>query len=209
MKDIGKNIKQLRRQNGMTQAAMAEALFVSRQTVSNYENGKSRPDVDMIIKIAEVLHTDANAVLYGPPVPKDKKAEYKKLGTGIGIVLIIGLLYGVCYLISRYVLTGNAPWQDYYFHTRFKYVLGWVFYPALFFFTGWSLLQLLSMFTELKPLRNQWAFPLRIGVLSLIGLLSILPVPYVIFLSVAAFRSLIFPCVFPTSRSTPTWLAGC
>ena len=45
MRDIGKNIRQLRTAKNMTQDELAEKLFVTRQTVSNYEPGKSRPDV--------------------------------------------------------------------------------------------------------------------------------------------------------------------
>lgn len=37
MRDIGKNIKTLRTAKGMTQEELAAALFVTRQTVSNYE----------------------------------------------------------------------------------------------------------------------------------------------------------------------------
>ena len=63
MANIGKNIEQIRIKNNMTQEALAEALFVTRQTVSNYETGKSNPDIDTIIKIAEIFKTDANAVI--------------------------------------------------------------------------------------------------------------------------------------------------
>ena len=52
MRDIGKNIRELRVKKNMTQDALAESLFVTRQTVSNYETGKSRPDVDMLVKIS-------------------------------------------------------------------------------------------------------------------------------------------------------------
>ena len=45
MRDIGKNIRQLRTQQNMTQDELAQKLFVTRQTVSNYETGKSKPDV--------------------------------------------------------------------------------------------------------------------------------------------------------------------
>lgn len=42
MRDIGKNIRTLREKKGMTQEELAQALFVTRQTVSNYETGRSR-----------------------------------------------------------------------------------------------------------------------------------------------------------------------
>lgn len=45
MRDIGKNIRQLRIQKNMTQDELAQKLFVTRQTVRNYETGKSKPDV--------------------------------------------------------------------------------------------------------------------------------------------------------------------
>ena len=77
MRDIGKNIKNIRQTKGMTQDTMAEALFVTRQTVSNYENGRSRPDLDMLLRIAEVLETDVNTIIYGPPIPQSKKDSYK------------------------------------------------------------------------------------------------------------------------------------
>ena len=41
MRDIGKNIRDLRIVQNLTQDQLAEKLFVTRQTVSNYENGVS------------------------------------------------------------------------------------------------------------------------------------------------------------------------
>ena len=55
MRDIGKNIRQLRTAKNLTQDELAEKLFVTRQTVSNYETGKSRPDVEMLVKISDIL----------------------------------------------------------------------------------------------------------------------------------------------------------
>ena len=57
MRDIGKNIRDLREQAKLTQDALAEQLCTTRQTISNYERGKTRPDVEQIrwigIAIAE------------------------------------------------------------------------------------------------------------------------------------------------------------
>ena len=65
MRDIGKNIRDLRIRENMTQDELAEKLHVTRQTVSNYETGRSRPDVDMLTLIAQALNTDPNTILYG------------------------------------------------------------------------------------------------------------------------------------------------
>ena len=42
MRDIGKNIRSLRVKRNMSQDQLAEALHVTRQTVSNYETGVSQ-----------------------------------------------------------------------------------------------------------------------------------------------------------------------
>ena len=42
MAAIGKNIRRLRNERQMTQDELAEKLYVSRQTISNYETGVSQ-----------------------------------------------------------------------------------------------------------------------------------------------------------------------
>lgn len=41
MRDISKNIREVRLRRGMSQEQLAQALHVTRQTVSNYETGVS------------------------------------------------------------------------------------------------------------------------------------------------------------------------
>jgi transcriptional regulator with XRE-family HTH domain len=62
---IAKNIKQLRQEKNWTQQEMADMLFVTRQTVSNWENGKALPDVETLLQIAEKLNIDVNDLVYG------------------------------------------------------------------------------------------------------------------------------------------------
>ena len=71
MRDIGKNIRTARVRAGMTQDELAEQLHVSRQTVSNYETSRFRPDIDMLFSIAEALGMDVSALLYGSPLPPE------------------------------------------------------------------------------------------------------------------------------------------
>ena len=58
MRDIGKNIRALRMRTKLSQDQLAEAIHVTRQTVSNYETGRSRPDVEMLTELAQALDVD-------------------------------------------------------------------------------------------------------------------------------------------------------
>ena len=187
----------------MTQDDLAEALFVSRQTISNYENGRSHPDVDTIIKIAEIFETDANAVLYGPPVPEDKKKEYKKLYIAIGILLCVGLLYYLGLYLD--ILTGNGPWHVTYFAPYLRYIIKLLFHPALFFLMGWCLLQLISIPTNLRSLSNRRTAPLRITVLVLMLFLFVIPVPYIIYMIVATYRTIVYTSVSMSFPNIPVY----
>ena len=95
MRDIGKNIRSLRIRKGMTQEQFAEKLFVTRQTVSNYETGKSRPDIEMVIQIAQVLETDANTVLYGPQTISNRERDLRALFISGGVLLVLTVLIAV------------------------------------------------------------------------------------------------------------------
>lgn len=60
---INENIKKYRKKRGLTQAEMAKQLHVVRQTVSKWESGKSVPDADVIVKMAELLDIPASTLL--------------------------------------------------------------------------------------------------------------------------------------------------
>ena len=51
--DIGSKIKAARIEKKLTQEQVAELLGVSRQTISNWENEKSYPDIISVIKMSE------------------------------------------------------------------------------------------------------------------------------------------------------------
>ena len=101
MRDIGKNIRQLRTAKNMTQDELAEKLFVTRQTVSNYETGKSRPDVEMLVKISDILETDIHQVIYGPEPVKLTK-EKKRLLVGGILTLVL--------LVVNFLSVMGSPW---------------------------------------------------------------------------------------------------
>lgn len=56
-------LKQVRKENGYSQADLADALNVDIKTVGNWERGKTLPDIEQLWKCAKVLHTDPNDLL--------------------------------------------------------------------------------------------------------------------------------------------------
>ncbi|MBR6513359.1 MAG: helix-turn-helix domain-containing protein [Clostridia bacterium] len=65
MKDIGKRIREQRKKKGITQEAMANALGVTSQAVSKWENGQNAPDISMIMPICTFLGIGADELLGG------------------------------------------------------------------------------------------------------------------------------------------------
>lgn len=52
---LGKHIKQLRHEKSLSQEKLAEMVYVSRQTISNWENDKSYPDINSLVLLSQVL----------------------------------------------------------------------------------------------------------------------------------------------------------
>lgn len=63
---VGKNIRAFRQVRGVTQVAFAETLHVTRQAVSNWETGRTEPDLDTIQAVAAALGAEFTEVIYGP-----------------------------------------------------------------------------------------------------------------------------------------------
>ena len=52
---ISDNLVKLRKAHNLTQNELAEKLFLSYQAISQWENGITKPDIDMLPKLAEVF----------------------------------------------------------------------------------------------------------------------------------------------------------
>ncbi len=64
---IHDNISRLRKQKGMSQEELAVGLHVVRQTVSKWEQGKSVPDAETVIRMADLLEVPVHEILGLPP----------------------------------------------------------------------------------------------------------------------------------------------
>ncbi len=75
---IGKFIASCRKEQGMTQAVLAEKLGISDRAVSKWETGKSLPDSGIMLELCELLNINVNELLSGEKImveAYDKKAE--------------------------------------------------------------------------------------------------------------------------------------
>lgn len=61
--DIGTKLKDARVSAGLTQEQVAEELGVSRQTMSNWENGKTYPDIVSVIKMSDLYSVSLDHLL--------------------------------------------------------------------------------------------------------------------------------------------------
>ena len=64
----GAAIRQLREQKNLTQAELAEKLFISDKTVSKWENGKGYPDISLLEPLAKVFEVSVSELLSGKTV---------------------------------------------------------------------------------------------------------------------------------------------
>lgn len=157
MRDLGKNIKSLREARGMTQDGFAALLHVTRQTVSNYENGRSQPDLDMLTEIARVLDTDVNALLGAASAPgqADAAAEAVARKRAILRLAISGGLFLALMLVGIPLKEwADAQFRDFSAQPRI-YMKIW-FYPCVYAIGGWCGMQALEVLCGVHPLQKRW-----------------------------------------------------
>ena len=113
---LNENLSRIRRERGLTQAALANKLNVVRQSISKWENGTAVPDADMLCRLADALDVPAQELLRGPEreAKMDTTADARQrtetneqqlvrnrisgnalkaaLGAAIGMVLLMALI---------------------------------------------------------------------------------------------------------------------
>ncbi len=74
-KKIGRFIALCRKENGYTQAALAEKLGITDRAVSKWENGRSMPDASIMLELCELLKINVNELLTGEHILIDNLKE--------------------------------------------------------------------------------------------------------------------------------------
>ena len=76
---IGNFIMQERKAKKLTQAKLAEKLFISEKTVSKWENGNGIPDTNTLPKLCEIFEISLNELLNGERIVMENKQQNEKL----------------------------------------------------------------------------------------------------------------------------------
>ena len=127
-KKIGKFLKRLRKEKGLTQEQLAERFYVSSKTVSRWETGSNMPDVGTLIDLADFYDVDIRELIDGERKSEmmdkktkdilkkvaayategEKKAQSKWMNTVIGICIAV-LLYVILYVFLSTMRTDLLP----------------------------------------------------------------------------------------------------
>ena len=113
--ELGKQIKMHRQEVRLSQEDLANRVYVSRQTISNWENDKSYPDVNSLVLLSEIFQISLDKLIKGDvDVMKEaiKTEEVKKIkqyGT-VYTILLIATLVSAMPLFMWLGTWGFIPW---------------------------------------------------------------------------------------------------
>lgn len=126
--ELGKQIKMHRQEAHLSQEELANRVYVSRQTISNWENDKSYPDVNSLVLLSEIFQISLDNLIKGDiEVMKDviQKEEIEKMNR-----------YGKSYTIMLIATAVSAV-------PLFMWLGVWAFIP-------WGIIWAISMYFAFK-----------------------------------------------------------
>ena len=130
---LGPRLARLRQERGLSQQELARALNVTRQAVSNWERGKTVPDVGTLCRLGEILQVDWNG-LCGQMAPPPRRRRRRLLPAALllAVCLAAGIWGGVRW---HQTSTAEADRQE---HLRLRTVMRSSDGVTVFYGTGLS-----------------------------------------------------------------------
>ena len=104
--EIGKQIKKYRKEMELSQDELAEKIFVSRQTISNWENNKNYPDVKSLLLLSSLFNVSLDILIKGDLEEMKEKiktediAGFKRESNIFSILLLCTILLPVPLVVS-------------------------------------------------------------------------------------------------------------
>ena len=123
MSEVANSIKKLRQEKQLSQEQLAEQLYVTRQAVSNWENGKTQPDIDTLMQLASVFDVSTERIIYGKGKPHFHFAIKIDPKKGILNCVSLGAILAV---VISYVNWGSIGWDILHGMLNWFYVLYYI-----------------------------------------------------------------------------------
>ena len=113
--ELGKQIKMHRQEAELSQEELANRVYVSRQTISNWENDKSYPDVNSLVLLSEIFQISLDNLIKGDiGVMKEviQKEEIEKMNRygRIYTIMLIATVVSVVPLFMWLGVWAFIPW---------------------------------------------------------------------------------------------------
>lgn len=108
---VGKQLKEARSATNLTQEKVAEKIQVSRQTISNWENEKSYPDIISVIKLSDIYNISLDILLKGDiELVKhlDESTNVVKSNKNLIIALIVNALLMILLAVLGNITTEHT-----------------------------------------------------------------------------------------------------
>lgn len=117
--EVGTQIKKYRSNMGISQEELAEKVYVSRQTVSNWETGKNYPDIHSVLLLSSVFNVSLDKLIKGDvEIMKNeiKETEIKKFNKIGGIYAVFLILTVITFVPFTAFMGwyGLIPWSVVY-----------------------------------------------------------------------------------------------
>ena len=99
--ELGKQIKMHRQEAELSQEELANRVYVSRQTILNWENDKSYPDVNSLVLLSEIFQITLDKLIKGDigvmkeVIQKEEIEKMKRYGRIYTIMLIVTVVSAV------------------------------------------------------------------------------------------------------------------
>lgn len=113
--ELGKQIKMHRQEAELSQEELANRVYVSRQTILNWENDKSYPDVNSLVLLSEIFQISLDKLIKGDigvmkeVIQKEEIEKMKRYGRIYTIMLIVTVVSAVP-LFMRLGVWAFIPW---------------------------------------------------------------------------------------------------
>lgn len=99
--ELGKTIREYREKAQMTQEQLAERIYVSRQTISAWENDKTCPDIQSLVLLAEIFNTTVDGLVKGDletmktMITAEDQKEFRKWTYALNILFALTIVSSV------------------------------------------------------------------------------------------------------------------